>query len=395
MRNLRFAIRVAFYGVTAYSALSTAVIYIFIQWFGRLHADMYDAESATNHTTNGWPCGDYSSSSESSVLSRNVIARGQIDVHGWWKDQDTVSTNIQCFNEPWALCSKAFSITCKPTTVRAIYQYVSFRRNLTLRSFSLSLRVSAEQLESQTADSFLGALVLVKLSDGNEEFLRVPYPASTSTLTQREGVYTASRSDRSIVSATVMLSCYGYAGVVHFTDVRLTPLVEPAASHGCKARDLLEDCPTSARVLPPVHRRQKLKFELILGKVRSSSSKKRHLNKDVALVTQLSMDRLPVLEHTLQLWEGPVSLVIYVPVKAAKTDGEWQRLYVQKKLQNLKLHPDSHVSLAYGVPGSGDYPINALRNVAIRQTNCEYLLTADADFQPSPDFHKHFLLSTR
>lgn len=47
------------------------------------------------------------------------------------------------------------------------------------------------------------------------------------------------------------------------------------------------------------------------------------------------------------------------------------------------------------MPGSGDYPINALRNAAIKQTNCEYLLTADADFQPSPDFHKHFLLSTR
>ncbi|EEC03266.1 Gyltl1B protein, putative [Ixodes scapularis] len=107
------------------------------------------------------------------------------------------------------------------------------------------------------------------------------------------------------------------------------------------------------------------------------------------------MDRLPVLEHTLQQWEGPVSLVIYAPVKAGQPEGDWQKLYVQKKLQKLKLHPDSHVSLAYGVPGSGDYPINALRNLAIRQTNCEHLFLADADFQPSPDFHKHFLLSTR
>ncbi|KAH8021022.1 hypothetical protein HPB51_011801 [Rhipicephalus microplus] len=255
----------------------------------------------------------------------------------------------------------------------------------------------AEQLESQTADSFLGALVLVRLSDGSEEFLRVPFPASTSTLSRREGLYAASHSDRTVATATVMLGCYGYAGVAHFTDVRLAPLVEPAAAgHACRARDLLEDCPTStARSLPSTHRRQKLKFELILGKVRASSSKKRHLNKDVALVTQLSMDRLPVLEHTLQLWEGPVSLVIYVPLKGGKVDGDWQKLYVQKKLQNLKLHPDSHVSLAYGVSGSGDYPINALRNAAIKQTNCEYLLTADADFQPSPDFHKHFLLSTR
>lgn len=399
MRNLRFAIRVAFYGVTVYSALSTAVIYIFIQWFGRLRADLYDVDGLANLSTtpHGWPCGDHASDDSANVLSRDVIGRGQIDVHGWWQDQAAVTTDVQCFNEPWALCSKAFSITCKRNAIRAIYQHLSFRRNLTLRSFSLSLRVAAEQLESQTADSFLGALVLVRLSDGSEEFLRVPFPASTSTLSRREGLYAASHSDRTVATATVMLGCYGYAGVAHFTDVRLAPLVEPAAAgHACRARDLLEDCPTStARSLPSTHRRQKLKFELILGKVRSSSSKKRHLNKDVALVTQLSMDRLPVLEHTLQLWEGPVSLVIYVPLKGGKVDGDWQKLYVQKKLQNLKLHPDSHVSLAYGVSGSGDYPINALRNAAIKQTNCEYLLTADADFQPSPDFHKHFLLSTR
>ncbi|KAL3260962.1 hypothetical protein MRX96_046205 [Rhipicephalus microplus] len=370
MRNLRFAIRVAFYGVTVYSALSTAVIYIFIQWFGRLRADLYDVDGLANLSTalHGRPCGDHASDDSANVLSRDVIGRGQIDVHGWWQDQAAVTTDVQCFNEPWALCSKAFSITCKRNAIRAIYQHLSFRRNLTLRSFSLSLRVAAEQLESQTADSFLGALVLVRLSDGSEEFLRVPFPASTSTLSRREGLYAASHSDRTVATATVMLGCYGYAGVAHFTDVRLAPLVEPAAAgHACRARDLLEDCPTStARSLPSTHRRQKLKFELILGK-----------------------------EHTLQLWEGPVSLVIYVPLKGGKVDGDWQKLYVQKKLQNLKLHPDSHVSLAYGVSGSGDYPINALRNAAIKQTNCEYLLTADADFQPSPDFHKHFLLSTR
>uniref|UniRef100_A0A2R5LLI6 Putative transferase transferring glycosyl groups n=2 Tax=Ornithodoros turicata TaxID=34597 RepID=A0A2R5LLI6_9ACAR len=107
------------------------------------------------------------------------------------------------------------------------------------------------------------------------------------------------------------------------------------------------------------------------------------------------MDRLPVLQHTLQHWEGPVSLVVHVPIKPGQPDDDWQKLYIQKKLQILKLHPDSHVTLAYESAAYGDYPINALRNLAIRQTNCEFLLLADADFQPSPDFHKHFLLATR
>ncbi|CAN7983365.1 unnamed protein product [Ixodes pacificus] len=388
MRNLRFAVRVAFYAVTVYSALSTVLIYIFLQWFNSFQIDGSATDGISNRTATG-PCGG-DPRSPFNVLSRDVMSKNEIALRGWWQDHSAVKTDVQCFNQPWALCSTAFSITCKPTTIHAIYQYLAFRRNVTLRSFRLSVRASAEQLESQTADSFVGAIVLVKLSDGSEEFLRVPFPATTSTLTQRDGVYTASRSDRTVSSATVMLGCYGYAGTVHFTDVVLTPLADPG-SLSCRARELLEDCPPPAR---SPHRKLKLRHELILGKVRSPS-KKRHLNKDVALVTQLSMDRLPVLEHTLQQWEGPVSLVIYAPVKAGQPEGDWQKLYVQKKLQKLKLHPDSHVSLAYGVPGSGDYPINALRNLAIRQTNCEHLFLADADFQPSPDFHKHFLLSTR
>lgn len=46
----------------------------------------------------------------------------------------------------------------------------------------------------------------------------------------------------------------------------------------------------------------------------------------LTLVTQVSMDRLNVLERSLQTWTGPVSIAIYVPVK----DGvlgiqDWQR----------------------------------------------------------------------
>lgn len=388
MRNLRFAVRVAFYGVTIYSALSTVLIYVFLQRFSFFLSDsLVDTDVPSNISASA-ACGN--SATPFNVLSRDVISKSEVAVRGWWQDHATFKTEVQCFNRPWALCSTCFSVACKPVTVRAIYQHLSFRRNATLRSFRLSLRSSAEQLESQTTDSFFGAIALVKLSDGSEEFLKVPFPATTSTLVQRDGVYTVSRVDRIITTVTVMLSCYGYAGMVHFTDVVLTPLRERGVLD-CHAKDVVEDCPSPPRSALG-HKRLKLRHELIFGKVKPTT-KKQHLNKDVALITQLSMDRLPVLEHTLQQWEGPVSLVIYAPVKRGQPDGDWQRLYVQKKLQNLKLHPDSHVTLAYGV--AGDYPINALRNIAIRQTNCEYLLLADADFQPSPEFHKHFLLSTR
>lgn len=46
----------------------------------------------------------------------------------------------------------------------------------------------------------------------------------------------------------------------------------------------------------------------------------------VTLVTQVSMDRLSVLEKTLQTWTGPISLAVYVAVKDVR-EGlvEWQR----------------------------------------------------------------------
>ncbi|EEC03267.1 hypothetical protein IscW_ISCW017037 [Ixodes scapularis] len=252
MRNLRFAVRVAFYAVTVYSALSTVLIYIFLQWFNSFQIDGSGTDGISNRTATG-PCGG-DPRSPFNVLSRDVMSKNEIALRGWWQDHSAVKTDVQCFNQPWALCSTAFSITCKPTTIHAIYQYLAFRRNVTLRSFRLSVRASAEQLESQTADSFVGAIVLVKLGDGSEEFLRVPFPATTSTLTQRDGVYTASRSDRTVSSATVMLGCYGYAGTVHFTDVVLTPLADPG-SLSCRARELLEDCPPPAR---SPHRKLKL-----------------------------------------------------------------------------------------------------------------------------------------
>lgn len=361
------------------------LIYVVLQWWsaGALNGDLEYLNSNDSTST----CAH--SRRPFDVLSHSLTPKDQIELYGWWQDQATVRSDVQCFNEPWALCSTAFSITCKPTTIRAIYQYVPFKRHVRLMSFRLSVRASAEQLESQTSDPFLGALVLVKLSDGSEEYYAVSFSPSTSTVTQRVGTFTVSKSARTIYTATVMLGCYGYVGIVHFTDVVLTPLVE--ANRNCRVEDFLEDCPQNIRGL---HYEPKIRHELILGKVKPSS-RKRHLTKDVALVTQLSMDRIPMLQHTLHHWEGPVSLVVHVPIKAGQRDTDWQKVYIQKKLQNLKLHPDSHVTLAYETPTYGDYPINALRNLAMRQTNCEYLLVVDADFQPSPDFHKHFLLSTR
>lgn len=62
------------------------------------------------------------------------------------------------------------------------------------------------------------------------------------------------------------------------------------------------------------------------------------------------------------------------------------RIYLEKKLRSLHLHPKSRVSLVYSMDDPSDgYPINLLRNVAYKHVQTRYVLQIDADFIPCPD----------
>ncbi|KAM9845588.1 xylosyl- and glucuronyltransferase LARGE1 isoform 2-T2 [Aulostomus maculatus] len=96
---------------------------------------------------------------------------------------------------------------------------------------------------------------------------------------------------------------------------------------------------------------------------------------DVTLVAQLSMDRLQMLEAICKHWEGPISLALYL------SDAEAQ--------QFLRYAQGSEVLMSRGNVGyhivykEGQfYPVNLLRNVAMRQVNTPYMFLSDIDFLP-------------
>ncbi|XP_024912919.1 LARGE xylosyl- and glucuronyltransferase 1 isoform X1 [Cynoglossus semilaevis] len=98
-------------------------------------------------------------------------------------------------------------------------------------------------------------------------------------------------------------------------------------------------------------------------------------NTDVTLVAQLSMDRLQMLEAICKHWEGPISLALYL------SDAEAQ--------QFLRYAQGSEVLMSRGNVGyhivykEGQfYPVNLLRNVAMRQVNTPYMFLSDIDFLP-------------
>lgn len=96
---------------------------------------------------------------------------------------------------------------------------------------------------------------------------------------------------------------------------------------------------------------------------------------DVTLVAQLSMDRLQMLEAICKHWEGPISLALYM------SDAEAQQFlrYAQASevLKNRK-NVGYHIVYKEGQ----FYPVNLVRNVALRQAKTPYVFLTDIDFLP-------------
>ncbi|KAG7482156.1 LARGE xylosyl-and glucuronyltransferase 2 [Solea senegalensis] len=96
---------------------------------------------------------------------------------------------------------------------------------------------------------------------------------------------------------------------------------------------------------------------------------------DITLVAQLSMDRLQMLEAICKHWEGPISLALYM------SDAEAQQFlrYAQSSevLKNRK-NIGYHIVYKEGQ----FYPVNLVRNIALKNANTPYVFLTDVDFLP-------------
>ena len=101
------------------------------------------------------------------------------------------------------------------------------------------------------------------------------------------------------------------------------------------------------------------------------------LEYDVTLVSQTSEDRVWMVDHLATRWGGPVAIAVYVD------DGKALRRY-RRQLERLRERGDSSVVKVARPPGGGGaYPINRLRNIALREVRTTHLLLTDIDLWPS------------
>ncbi|EPY72728.1 like-glycosyltransferase [Camelus ferus] len=96
---------------------------------------------------------------------------------------------------------------------------------------------------------------------------------------------------------------------------------------------------------------------------------------DVTLVAQLSMDRLQMLEAICKHWEGPISLALYL------SDAEAQQFL--RYAQGSEVLMGRHNVAYHIVYKEGQfYPVNLLRNVAMKHAGTPYMFLSDIDFLP-------------
>lgn len=99
------------------------------------------------------------------------------------------------------------------------------------------------------------------------------------------------------------------------------------------------------------------------------------IENDVTLVAQLSMDRLQMLETICKHWVGPMSIALYM------SDGEAQQ-FLRFALASSILMSRRNIGYHIVYKDGQFYPVNHLRNIALRQVRTPYVFLADIDFLP-------------
>ena len=104
---------------------------------------------------------------------------------------------------------------------------------------------------------------------------------------------------------------------------------------------------------------------------------------DVTLVTQLSMDRLPLLGPLCEQWNGPMSVALYA------SDAESQQFLLRFHRAQSTLRSCRSIALHIVYKEGQFYPVNYLRNVALTNVQTPYVFLTDIDFLPMPDLYSY------
>lgn len=100
------------------------------------------------------------------------------------------------------------------------------------------------------------------------------------------------------------------------------------------------------------------------------------LDSSVSIVTHVSVDKLYRLVDIVERWKGPISCAVY---STRRNPNEVEKLF----LENPQLEETLTIHLVLASNTSLPYPINVMRNVALKYSDTPYVFAIDVDFIPS------------
>ena len=118
--------------------------------------------------------------------------------------------------------------------------------------------------------------------------------------------------------------------------------------------------------------------------------------KSICLATQLSSDRADLLARILYRWEGPISAAVLIKKGDRGAGEKIEQVFAEAFSDRTEADADERLSFSYlrysGSHPSGKfqhYPVNVLRNMALRKCKTKYVMILDVDFLPSANAYKN------
>ncbi|XP_070168117.1 xylosyl- and glucuronyltransferase LARGE1 isoform X3 [Polyergus mexicanus] len=109
-----------------------------------------------------------------------------------------------------------------------------------------------------------------------------------------------------------------------------------------------------------------------------------HSSTDVALVTQCSVERIPLLETLAKHWPGTISVALYL------TDAEVQ-YFLSFVRGSIDLRTRRNIAYHIVYKDGELYPINYLRNIAILYVSTPFIFSLDVDFLPQFGLYENLM----
>ncbi|KAM9980133.1 hypothetical protein ACTFIZ_006373 [Dictyostelium cf. discoideum] len=120
----------------------------------------------------------------------------------------------------------------------------------------------------------------------------------------------------------------------------------------------------------------------------NQNTNKLYRNYQITIVTQTTVDRLSKVSMMAEKWKAPLSVAVFIKdSENPKAEIERMEKHIANDYPALSYYSDIHILIS----NKTRYPVNNLRNLAIKHSRTDLVFIMDADFLPPLGLHDYIL----